>query len=142
MPRLTLLILWLGLGLLALGGSAWAQDRDIQPLLDRLGRLERDVNMLQRQVYQGAYQSGGVPATVPPEGQSALSNELQISQIQDQLRTLNGQIEELNYNLAQLKSRIDKMENDVEQRFSQLEHGAAPAGAGAARPPLAAAAPP
>ena len=41
------------LGLAAtLAAPAFAQ-QDIQPLLDRIDRLERDVNLLQRQVYRG-----------------------------------------------------------------------------------------
>ncbi|MGH7087302.1 MAG: hypothetical protein ACREFQ_00195, partial [Stellaceae bacterium] len=35
-----------------------AQQQDVQPLLDRIDRLERDVNLLQRQVYRGTSPAG------------------------------------------------------------------------------------
>ena len=98
--------------------------------------------MLQRQVYQGAYQSGGVPATVPPRVNRRSATSFRSAKSRTRCAPSPARSRSCNYNLEQLKSRIDKMENDVEQRFTQLEHGAAPAGAGAARPPLAAAAPP
>src|SRR5437763_973357 len=54
----------------ALIGSAQAQDnRDLRPLLDRLDRMERDMNQLQRQVYRGGSASGApVPAPAPDAG--------------------------------------------------------------------------
>lgn len=132
MRRLALIIALCGLGLAMLCEGAWSQDRDLQPLLDRLDRLERDVNQLQRQVYQGAYQnvapSGTPRVPAAPTAQTALSNELAISQLEDEMRSLNGQIEEINYNLNQLKNRLDRLSNDVDMRFSQIEHGAPPPG--------------
>jgi tol-pal system protein YbgF len=136
----------LGVGLLAAARPVAAQD--IKPLLDRIDRLERDVNLLQRQVYRGTSPSGTPMAVSPPDSPSALSNEVRIGQIEDQMRTLTGQIEEIRYDIDQLKRRMDTLSSDVDQRFSALEHGApaaAAAGQGAAKPapaPQAGAAPP
>lgn len=53
-----------GLALVLLGaGVAGAQSNDLRPLLDRLDRLERDMNLLQRQVYRGTG-PGGAPVAV------------------------------------------------------------------------------
>ena len=124
---------------MALCGVARAQDSDLQPLLDRLDRLERDVNVLQRQVYQGQGSSqnnsagrGPAAAATP---QSALNNELAVSQLQDQMRTLTGKMEEIGYNLDQLKTRLDRLSSDVDLRFSQLGVQS-PANGAAAPPPL------
>jgi tol-pal system protein YbgF len=108
-------------------GMAAAQDRDVRPLVERLDRLERDMNLLQRQVYRGTGPGGAPVAVSPPDNQSAFNAEIRFGQIDDQMRSLTGQIEEINYNLDQLKRRLDKLVNDVDQRLSTLEHGGAPA---------------
>jgi tol-pal system protein YbgF len=123
-------------GLLCLlAGSAWAQQsEDLRPLLDRLDRLERDMNLLQRQVYRGG-DAGSAPSAASPDGQNSLNYEVSISQLQDQVRTLTGQIEELNYNLDQLKRRLDTVSSDVDQRLGALEHPGSGAAVAAAPPP-------
>lgn len=112
------------LALLALGTGLRAQqgNSDVRPLLDRLDRLERDVNLLQRQVYRG--NSGSAPAPVPSGGggDSALNAEIRMGRLEDQMRTLTGQIEESNYKIDQLRQRLDTLQSDIEVRLSQLEH--------------------
>jgi tol-pal system protein YbgF len=136
----------IALVLLALAAGAVpaaAQQSDIKPLLDRIDQLERDVNLLQRQVYRGT-SPGGTPVPVnPPEGQTALSDDVRISQLEDQMRTLTGQLEEINYSIDQLKHRLDALSSDVDQRLTAIEHpGAAVASAGAGAAAAGAAPPP
>jgi tol-pal system protein YbgF len=111
-------------------GAATAQDRDLRPLLDRLDRMERDMNQLQRQVYRGGSTSGS-PVPSSPDGATAVNTELRMDQLDTQMRTLTGTLEEVNYNIDQLKRRLDKLVSDVDLRLGQLEH---PAGADAATP--------
>jgi tol-pal system protein YbgF len=123
----------------ALIGSVQAQDnRDLRPLLDRLDRMERDMNQLQRQVYRGGSTSGApVPAPSPDSG-TAVNLELRLDQLETQTRTMTGSLEEANYSIDQLKRRLDKLVSDIDQRFTQLEHPGAPvpgAGANPAAPP-------
>src|SRR5690242_5349766 len=120
-----------GLGLLATAGSVHAQSNDLRPLLDRLDRIERDMNLLQRQVYRGTGPGGAPVAVNPPDSQSAVNYEVRISQLEDQMRSLTGQLEETNYNIDQLKHRLDTLVSDVDQRLTALEHG----GTAAAVPP-------
>jgi tol-pal system protein YbgF len=111
-------------GLLCLlGGGVAAQSTDVRPLLERLDRLERDMNLLQRQVYQR--NSPGGP--VAPSPSDAVSYEVRISQLEDQLRTLTGQTEEMNNNIDQIKRRLETLANDIDQRLGALERGGAPA---------------
>lgn len=133
----------LGLLQISMSGAALAQDRDLRPLLDRLDRMERDMNQLQRQVYRGG-SSGGAPVPVSPDGSTAVNAELRMDQLDAQMRTLTGSVEEITYNIDQLKSRLDKLVSDVDMRLTALEHGntpdagsqanAAPANPGAAAP--------
>ena len=108
-------------------GRAQQDDRDLQPLLDRLERIERDVNMLQRQVYRG----GGAPVTgggsVQPGG-NALNLEIRVGRIEDQMRSLTGQIEETNHKIEQLARNLEQLQSDLEVRFTQLEQGGAQPG--------------
>jgi tol-pal system protein YbgF len=123
--------------LAASAAPALAQQTDIKPLLDRIDQLERDVNLLQRQVYRGGAQGGTPMPANPPDGPSALSSEVRISQLEDEVRTLTGQLEQINYSIDQLKHQVDALSSDVGQRLTQLEH---PGAATAAMPPAAAAA--
>jgi tol-pal system protein YbgF len=121
----------------AMIGSAQAQDnRDLRPLLDRLDRMERDMNQLQRQVYRGGSTSGA-PVPASPDSGTAVNLELRLDQLETQMRTMTGSLEEANYSIDQLKRRLDKLVSDIDQRFSQLEHPGGP-GAPQGNPPLAA----
>src|SRR5258708_5115811 len=112
-------------------GTVRAQDRDLRPLLDRLDRMERDMNQLQRQVYRGGSTSGAPVPVAPADGGTAVNLELRVDQIETQMRTLTGSLEEVNYSIDQLKRRLDKLVGDVDQRLTQLEHPGTPAGGAA-----------
>jgi tol-pal system protein YbgF len=122
---------------LACGAAAPASAQD-RATVERLDRLERDMNLMQRQVYRGG--SGSAPMAVTAPGGSAVDTELRMDQIENQMRTLTGQIEELNYSIDQLKQRLDRFSGDVDVRFKELEGGkggdpvAAASGAAAAAP--------
>lgn len=118
------------------------QQQDIRPLLDRLDRLERDINLLQRQVYRGSSGSAPVPASPPGDANNALNFEMRVGRIEDQMRTMTGQIEETSYKIEQLRQNLAKLQSDIEVRFNQLEGGgnvAAPPSGGP--PPQAMSAP-
>ena len=122
--------------LVALLGSipaARAQDTgDAGALSDRLDRMQRDLDALQRQVYQGspppAAAAGQAPAATGP---LALQDEDRMTRLEDQMRDLNGKVDTLNNAISQLSARLDKLSSDVDMRLTALEHGAAPAGANA-----------
>jgi tol-pal system protein YbgF len=121
MRRSAILLLFAGL-LLTLPVARAQDSGDARALSDRLDRLERDMNLLQRQVYRGS-PSGAAGASGP----QALSSELQSSQQEDEIRRLTGRIEELSNRIDQLNSRLDRLSSDVDTRFSGLGQGAAAA---------------
>jgi len=132
------LALCAGLTLLAVAAltpAARAQqdNRDIRPLLDRLDRLERDINLLQRQVYRGSSGSAAVPVPPPGDATTALNFEMRMSRIEDQVRTMTGQLEETSYRIEQLRNNLEKLQSDIEVRFSQMGSPAL-GGAGAPAP--------
>jgi len=109
-----------------LGGvPAVAQDRST---LERLDRLERDLSMMQRQVYRGA------PGPMMSGDPGAAANaEIRMDRIENQMRELTGRVEELMNAVDRVRQRVEQVSGDVDTRFSQ-----GPGGAG----PLASAGPP
>lgn len=122
-------ILVAGAGLLAVPQSAPAQDvEDYRPLLDRLDRLERDLNLLQRQVYRGKVE-GGAPAagttetTISPNAVADL--QVRVSAFETELRNMTGRIEELRHSIDELRGRLDKLVADVDTRLTAMEQNIA-----------------
>ena len=117
---------WFGaaLGLVAVIAPAPALGQD-RSAFERLDRLERDLNMLQRQVYRG-----GPP---PMGGGNAANAEIRMDQLETQMRELTGRVEEVMHQVEQVRHRLEQMSGDFGVRTAQT-----PVGPG----PLASAAPP
>jgi tol-pal system protein YbgF len=106
------------------------QDRTTE---DRLDRIERDLNMLQRQVYRAAPGVMAAPgAAAAPGGSTAANLEVRMEQVEAQMRDLTGKVEELTNGLDQLKQRIEQINSDFSVRFDQMSGGN---GAVASAPP-------
>ncbi len=91
--------------------AARAQDRAMQ---DRLDRLERDLSMLQRQVYRGG------PAQVVSAGSpAAVDAELRMDRLEAQMRELTGRVEDAVNGVEQLRRRLEQINSDIDTRFSQ-----------------------
>jgi tol-pal system protein YbgF len=110
----------LGFALALTAQSAIAQpdiDNDLQPLMDRVNRLERDMSAMERQVYRRG--DDGAPVV---RGQAGAGDEMNFEQIGDQLRAMTGRIEEIRHDVDSLRARMEKMSNDVDLRLQALEH--------------------
>ena len=148
-PRTTLLgALVLG-ALVFPGAPVLAQGADMQILLDRMERLERDIRTLNRQIARGpsaaAVQAGdGAGAPVSPaapigaapsrpavqftEGEGALSRvTVRLSALEREVRQATGQTEGMSYRIDQISLRLDKLVADLDYRLARLE-GRAPGG--------------
>lgn len=67
----------------------------------------------------------GEPARIRvAQSREAAELQLQIQQLQDQIRLLTGQVEGLQFQLTQMQTLIERMTEDNELRFQQLEGGA------------------
>lgn len=129
--RLSLVLLLAGTALPASLTSAWAQDAQT---IDRINRLERDLQTLQRQVYRGgtppASSSGGGSLTDAGSDGSSAANRLnaRIDELENQIRQMTGRFEEVEFASSQANRRIDKLVEDVDFRLNQLERGGQPQG--------------
>jgi tol-pal system protein YbgF len=92
--------------------AAWSQDHVTQ---DRLDRLEKDLSMLQRQVYRGPG-----PAVGPSSG-GAVDAELRMDRIEAQMRDLTGRIEDAVNGVEQLRRRLEQINSDIDVRFGQAQ---------------------
>ncbi len=109
--RPTLLLVVLGLVLPT--QSARSQDPTFE---DRLDRLERDLSMLQRQVYRG----GSGPAVVAAPG-AAVDTELRMDRLETEMRELTGRVEDAMNGVEQLRRRLEQINSDIDVRFGQAQ---------------------
>lgn len=122
------LTLALLLGTVALGPVVPAMAQDAQTM-DRINRLEREIQTLQRNVYRGGTPpasggGGGGSLTDGGDGTSA-ANRLnsRIDDLENQVRQLTGRFEEVEFTASQANRRMDKLTEDVDFRLNQLERG-------------------
>lgn len=111
---------------------------DTRGLVDRLDRLERDLNTMQSQLYRNQGGSGptvitspratsGAPTTPSSGGSSSLSGDTysrldeRLSALEQQLRDLTGQVEKANFTAGQVSTKVDRMQADNDVRFKDLE---------------------
>ncbi|NNE82540.1 MAG: tol-pal system protein YbgF [Alphaproteobacteria bacterium] len=103
-----------------------AQSSDVQPLVNTINRLERQLQALERTVYRGGPRPAGASGTsagstggAPPAAVSQL--QLKTNQLEEQMRGLTGQIEEIGFKVNQISARLDRLVADVDFRLRALE---------------------
>ncbi len=103
--------------LLCLGGAAEAQsDRDAA---NRLGKLEQEVQRLQRQLPGGA----NAPADAPTEPEQANQSEMtvRILAIERVVEQLTGQIEETRFQSVRSARQLQVLQDDIGLRLARIE---------------------
>ena len=108
--------------------TARGQDAAMQ---ERLDRLERDLSMLQRQVYRGT--GGEAPPGAEIGGGTAVDIQVRMDRIEQQMRDLTGRVEDETNQVQQLRQRLEQINSDVDVRLGQGQ--GAEAQTSAARPP-------
>ncbi len=91
---------------------------------NRINRLEREIDTLNRAVYKGESMpapsssvSGG--STGDPSYQSNV--EVRLSDMEKQLRDLTGKLETITFENQQLRERLDRSQADLELRLGDIE---------------------
>ncbi|MFC7333291.1 tol-pal system protein YbgF [Rhodocista pekingensis] len=119
-------VLLLTASLLGTAAPAAAQSGDLRELINRVNRLETELQTLSRDVYRGggrpsAPASGGME-TAPPS--VAASLEARLTRMENDMLTLNGRYEEAAFQIGQLRDQLSKLSADIDFRLSRLEQGA------------------
>jgi tol-pal system protein YbgF len=124
---------------------------ELAPLIERMQRLERDLQTLNVQIARGAMAPvpregaarDSAPAQPLPPGSAGVLQS-RIVALEEELRNLTGAFEGFNHQIQLLNQRFDKLTADLDYRLSALERGApgAPRGQAAPSPPRVDAAPP
>jgi len=100
-----------------------AQDPDVQSLLQKVQRLQRELNTLQRHVFRGETPPASAQGAATGAGEigrpQAARLELRLSQFEIELRTLTGQVEEQSFRLRQLNQKLDRFVASQDQRLQQ-----------------------
>lgn len=109
--------LFVAASIVLIAAPAFAQSNS--ELMDRLSRLERDVNFVQKQVYTGA---AGDPNAMPVgSGAGAAALEVRISAMEEQLRAMRGQVETAQFASGEAQRHVQKLKEDMEYRIGLLE---------------------
>jgi septal ring factor EnvC (AmiA/AmiB activator) len=97
---------------------SFAQQEKTNELLDRLEKIQKDIQTLEKAVYSKN-------ATLPSDNvvvNEALTRQLaKISELEKQIQQMTSKFEENNYKLQQVSDRLNKVSNDSQLRFQQLE---------------------
>jgi len=124
-PALLLVMLSIASASMIHTRDAAAQDAATQ---ERLDRIERDLSMLQRQVYR----DGGDAAPAGVAGSSTAVNlQVRMDRLEQQMRDLTGRVENMTNEAEQLRQRLEQVNSDIDVRLGQGQGQAS----GAAEPP-------
>lgn len=103
---------------------AWSQELNLNALLQRLDRLDRDLASVQRLLATEGVPASALEAAAPTaasDAQGASRQQILIDQWEEQIRLLTGQVEEAQYQIRQLTSQVANATADVETRLAAIE---------------------
>ncbi len=101
--------------------------------MERMDRLEHDLQLLQRQVAQGGPATGGADTGAPITNSNQL--EMRLTGIEDQIRELRGNVEQNQNEVRKLADNLDRFQKDTEFRLNQQPAAGAAAAPAPVGPP-------
>lgn len=113
--------------LFLLASPAMAQSTS--ELNERIGRLERDLNFVQKQVYTGGGAGGGATG--------AGNTTAQLGAMSEEIRQLRGMVEQSQYETRTAAQALEKYRGDTDYRMQALEQKVVALEAAAAAAPVA-----
>lgn len=123
----------------AFSDAALAQGQNVQALERKIDVLERQLQAVQRKVFQGndsryfppQQQSDGITQQsldTPQSGGNLLADlEVRVAALENRLRQLTGQIEETGFRTNQLRDEFNQFRDETNFRFKEIGEGPASA---------------
>lgn len=100
----------------------------IGSVVDRLERLERDIQALNVQMARGVPAASAISqpelTASELEGPAAARMAVRLNALEVDLRNATGSMEQMSFQIRQLTSRFDKLVADLDYRLSRLDGGA------------------
>ena len=123
--RLTIAALMAILPMVFMQSAPLAQDANLQTLIQRLGQVQEDLRILQKDYYRGQKTGASRISQSLDEakdGGRLADAEIRMSNLESQMRGLTGQLEELGHGLHTVLGRLDKLVKDVDFRLTEIEN--------------------
>ena len=103
-----------------------AQNQNTDLIANQLNRIQHDLQMLSRQVFQGANpekqrQTVAKPKASPTPNAYIIRVEDRLSQLDGETRQNTGNIENISHTLNQIAARLDSLGNDINFRLTTIE---------------------
>ena len=92
----------------AMAESSFAFDFSSESQEDKIDRLERALNTLERQVYKGTPRpaNGSTIAEQPSDDFSPVNPEIRITEMENKIRELTGAVEELQFEMKKISEKL------------------------------------
>jgi tol-pal system protein YbgF len=132
-PSLLFFLMLIGLLVFISAEEASAQYGNNRTITSRMESMERNIQLLQRQIATGA-----LPEGVEPSDAAAAGLQSQLDEVREDMQKLRGELEKAQFESRQVKEQLDRMSKDMDFRLTQLEQkSAAPTNTSVTTPPPA-----
>lgn len=102
---------------------AYAQNNDMRSLMSRMDQIQRQMDTVSRQVYNGAPPADAVSTPVSSGGSNAglaAAMDERMSSIEGTMRQINNRLDEQDYAISQSKQQFELYKSDMEVRLKEL----------------------
>jgi len=100
---------------------AFAQNNDMRAVMSRMDQLQRQMDTVSRQVYNGRPPAGAVSNSVSENtsGMAAAMDE-RLNSIEGSMRQINSRLDEQDHALSQLTQQFELFKGDLEIRLKEM----------------------
>ena len=103
-----------------------AQNQNTDLIANQLNRIQRDLQMLSRQVFKGSIPESQRQTIAKPDASSTpnayiIRVEDRLGQLDGEIRQNTGNIENISHTLNQISARLDSLGNDINFRLTSIE---------------------
>ena len=102
---------------------AKSEENDISVILNKLEKLQSDIQTLEKAVYSSSTETQSSVSFSGNDEDALTRHLLKLTEIEEQFQNLTNQFEEINFKLDKLSNRITKIQSDNQIRFQDLEKG-------------------